>query len=192
MAVTFTNKAAREMRERLGHIVGEAQVKEVAMGTFHSICGRLIRRDAPLIGLDRNFVIYDTDDQLSVVKAVLTEQNIDDKKYKPAALHARISNAKNELLTPDLFQAQSYFDEVAKRVYTRYQQILRANNAVDFDDLLMESVLLLRNNPPVLEKMQERYLHVLVDEFQDTNIAQYELAKLISGKNRNLFCGFFA
>lgn len=188
MAVTFTNKAAREMRDRLGHIVGEAQVKEVAMGTFHSICGRLIRRDAPLVGLDRNFVIYDSDDQLAVVKNVLAELNIDDKKYKPAALHARISNAKNELLTPELFQAQSYFDEIAKRVYTRYQQILRANNAVDFDDLLMESVMLLRNNPPVLERMQERYLHVLVDEFQDTNIAQYELARLISGKYRNLFC----
>jgi DNA helicase-2/ATP-dependent DNA helicase PcrA len=176
------------MRDRLGKLIGVNQTAEVAMGTFHSICGKLIRRDAPLVGLDRNFVIYDTDDQISVVKAVLAEQNIDEKKYKPAALLGRISNAKNELLTPAEFRAISYFDEIAKRVYVRYNQILRANDAVDFDDLLMESVLMLRNNPSVLERIQDRYAHVLVDEFQDTNIAQYELAKLIAGKYKNLFC----
>ena len=188
MAVTFTNKAAKEMRERLNRMAGLAQAGEVAMGTFHSICARLLRRDAPLIGVDHNFAIFDADDQINVVKAALLELNIDDKKYKPAAIHGVISRAKNELIWPDQFRSKTYFEEVAGRVYGRYNQILRANNALDFDDLLMETVRLLQENPAVRERLQERYLHTLVDEFQDTNIAQYVLVTLIAGKHRNLFC----
>ncbi len=188
MAVTFTNKAAREMKERLGRIIGQTAADDVALGTFHSICGRLIRREAAHVGLDRNFAIYDSDDQVAVVKTVLGEQNLDDKKYKPQAVHARISTAKNELQSPDDFVAGSYFDEIVKRVYARYNAILRANNAVDFDDLLMESVLLLRTVPSVRERMQERYAQVLVDEFQDTNQAQYEFVNQIAARNKNIFC----
>lgn len=185
MAVTFTNKAAREMRDRLTRMVGSA-ADEVAMGTFHSICARMLRRDAVHAGLDHNFVIYDTDDQIAVVKAALAAMNLDEKKYKPASIHAKISNAKNELIAPEDYKPESYLDEIVGRVYAEYNKTLRANNAVDFDDLLMESVKLLRNNAAVRERMQERYAHVLVDEFQDTNIAQYELVKLIAGKHHNL------
>ena len=188
MAVTFTNKAAREMRERLNRIAGAAGTSDVMLGTFHSICARILRREAPQVGVDRDFTIYDADDQLNVVKAALAEMNLDDKKYKPGAIHHVISTAKNELITPEDFKADTYFNEVARRVYEKYNAILRTNNALDFDDLLMESVRLLQHNPGVCAKMQERYLHVLVDEFQDTNIAQYTLIRLISGKHHNLFC----
>ncbi len=188
MAVTFTNKAAREMRERLNKMVGQDRAGDLMLGTFHSICARILRRESAAAGLDRNFTIYDTDDQTNVVKAALAEMNIDEKKYKPSAVLGAISNAKNELITPEQYKPDSYFNEIAGRVYERYNAILRANNALDFDDLMMETVLLLRRNDAVREKLQERYLHVLVDEFQDTNIAQYTLVKLIAGKHRSLFC----
>jgi DNA helicase-2/ATP-dependent DNA helicase PcrA len=188
MAVTFTNKAAREMRERLNKMVGQDRAGDLMLGTFHSICARILRRESAAAGLDRNFTIYDTDDQTNVVKAALAEMNIDEKKYKPSAILGAISNAKNELITPEQYKPDSYFNEIAGRVYARYNAILRANNALDFDDLLMETVLLLKRNDQVREKLQERYLHVLVDEFQDTNIAQYTLVKLIAGKHRSLFC----
>ena len=188
MAVTFTNKAAREMRERLNRTVGVDKTSDLMLGTFHSICARLLRREAPLIGVDHDFTIYDSDDQLTAVKAALSQLNLDEKKYKPGAIHHVISTAKNELITPDDFRPDTYFNEVAKRVYEKYNAILRANNALDFDDLLMESVRLLNQNQPVRDRMQERYLHVLVDEFQDTNIAQYNLVNLLAGKHQNLFC----
>lgn len=188
MAVTFTNKAAREMRDRLTRMAGADKTGDLTLGTFHSICARILRREAQHAGLDRDFTIYDSDDQINVVKAALAELNLDEKKYKPASIHAAISAAKNELITPERYKPDSYFNEIAGRVYARYNAILRANNALDFDDLLMETVLLLRRDATVREKMQARYLHVLVDEFQDTNIAQYELIKLIAGKHRSLFC----
>jgi DNA helicase-2/ATP-dependent DNA helicase PcrA len=188
MAVTFTNKAAREMRERLNKLVGVDKTGDVMLGTFHSICARILRREAQHAGLDRNFTIYDSDDQQNVVKAALAELNIDEKKYKPSSIHAAISTAKNELITPEEYRPDSYFNEIAGRVYARYNAVLRANNALDFDDLLMETVLLLQRSATVRERMQERYLHVLVDEFQDTNIAQYTLIKLISARHRNVFC----
>ena len=188
MAVTFTNKAAREMKDRLARNEGVGdKANDLMIGTFHSICARILRREAANAGLDRNFTIYDSDDQLNVVKAALAELNLDDKKYKPGSIHSAISNAKNELITPETFVASTYFNEVAKRVYARYQEILHTNNALDFDDLMTETVYLLQRNQAVREKMQERYTHVLVDEFQDTNIAQYELVKLIVGKHRNIF-----
>jgi DNA helicase-2/ATP-dependent DNA helicase PcrA len=188
MAVTFTNKAAREMRERLTRLVGVDKTGDLMLGTFHSICARLLRREAPQVGVERDFTIYDSDDQLTAVKTALSQLNLDEKKYKPSAIHHVISTAKNELISPEDFRPDTYFNEVAKRVYERYNAILRANNALDFDDLLMESVRLLTTNQAVRDRMQERYLHVLVDEFQDTNIAQYNLVGLISGKHRNLFC----
>ncbi|HEY3291285.1 MAG TPA: UvrD-helicase domain-containing protein [Anaerolineae bacterium] len=188
MAVTFTNKAAREMRERLNRIVGAARTADLMMGTFHSICARILRREAPSIGVDRDFTIYDADDQLNVVKAALNLLNLDDKQYKPGAMQHAISTAKNELLGPQDMKADTYYNEVARRVYEKYNAILRTNNALDFDDLLMETVRLLKSNEQVCEKMQDRYLHVLVDEFQDTNISQYTLVNLIAAKHRNLFC----
>ena len=187
MAVTFTNKAAREMRERVERVLGGGKVEDITVGTFHSICARILRREAAQAGLDRNFTIYDADDQINVVKAAMSEINVDDKRYKPSSIHSAISNAKNELLTPDKLTTDTYFNEIAKRVYERYQAVLRANNALDFDDLLMETVLLLQRNDAVRTKIQERYTHVLVDEFQDTNVAQYVLIKLIVGKHRNVF-----
>ncbi len=187
MAVTFTNKAAREMRDRLERAIGEP-AREVAMGTFHSLCARMLRRDGPLIGIDRNFAIFDSDDQLGVIKAAFKELNLDEKRIKPSTVHGIISNLKNELVTPELFAPDTYINEIAQRVYERYNAILRANNALDFDDLLMETVRLLREAAPARERLQEKTLHTLVDEFQDTNIAQYEMLRLISAKHPNLFC----
>lgn len=187
MAVTFTNKAAREMRERLNRMVGVDKTSDLMLGTFHSLCARFLRREAPQVGVDRDFTIYDADDQLTAVKAALSQLNLDEKRYKPGAIHHVISTAKNELIAPEDFKPDTYFNEIAKRVYERYNAILRANNALDFDDLLMEMVRLISSNQSVRERLQERTLHVLVDEFQDTNIAQYQLVSLIAGKHHNLF-----
>lgn len=190
MAVTFTNKAAKEMRERLNRLVGVEKTNDLMLGTFHSICARLLRRASAtgeLPGLDKNFTIYDADDQINVVKAALAELNLDEKKFKPAAIHSAIGTAKNELITPEQYRPDNYFNEIAGKVYERYNRVLRANNALDFDDLLMETVLLLQRSATTRERLQDRYAHVLIDEFQDTNIAQYRLAHLLAGKHRNLY-----
>ena len=187
MAVTFTNKAAREMRERLERQLGVSRAAELTLGTFHATCARILRRDGDLIGVPPNYVIFDADDQVALVRQVLKDLNIDDKRYTPAAVHAVISRAKNELIGPESFQPASYFEEVARRVYEQYQQRLRANNGLDFDDLLMETVRLFREAPQALARYQERYLHILVDEFQDTNMAQYVLLKGLAARHRNLF-----
>jgi len=188
MAVTFTNKAAREMRERLEKLLGVGESKELTLGTFHAICARFLRREAPHLGLSREFAIYDDDDQLSLIKQALRDLNLDDKRYKPSALQNKISQAKSELVTPELFQPQTYHDEITRRVYERYQLLLRDNNALDFDDLLMQMVILFDQNPTVLRYYQNRYEHILVDEFQDTNTAQYTLVKQLAGQRRNVFC----
>jgi DNA helicase-2/ATP-dependent DNA helicase PcrA len=188
LAVTFTNKAAREMRERLVKIVGEARTQDLTIGTFHATCARFLRRDGERIGLSRGFVIYDDDDQNALMKQILREMNLDDKKYKPGAVLGAIGKAKNELIEPDAYVPASYWHEVVGRVYKRYQQLLSANNAADFDDLLMATVRLLRDHSDVLSRYQERYRYLHVDEFQDTNIAQYELMKLLADKYQNLFC----
>lgn len=188
LAVTFTNKAAREMRERLIKLIGEARAQDLTIGTFHATCARFLRRDGERVGLSRGFGIYDEDDQTSLIKQILREMNLDDKKYKPGAVLGTISKAKNELIEPANYVPASYWHEVVGRVYQRYQQLLAANNAADFDDLLMATVRLFRENPDVLERYQNRYVYLHVDEFQDTNMAQYELMKLLAGKYQNLFC----
>jgi DNA helicase-2/ATP-dependent DNA helicase PcrA len=186
MAVTFTNKAAREMEHRVDLLLG-ARPQGLTMGTFHAICVRLLRREVDSLTYDRDFVIFDTDDQLQVVKQALAELKLDDKKYTPGKMLSGISNAKNQLITAAEYMATNYIAEVTRRVYERYQTILQTNNAMDFDDLLMNTVLLFDERPDVLQKYQERYHHILVDEFQDTNTTQYRLLRLLAGDNNSLF-----
>ena len=186
MAVTFTNKAAGEMRTRLAELIG-TRLQKLTIGTFHAICVRILRREAEASGLRRDFVIYDSSDQLSLVRQALKALNLDDKTYRPQAIHGAISRAKNELITSQNFRPQTYWQEIAGRVYKRYQELLAANNALDFDDLLMGAANLFREHPDVLDKYQRRYLYILVDEWQDTNTAQYELVRLLASKRRNVF-----
>ena len=186
LAVTFTNKAAREMRTRLERMLGKS-VNALWLGTFHAICARILRREAGAMPFDANFVIMDADDQRSIVKRILKDLNIDDKLNSPASIHNIISNAKNAMKGPGEFKTRTYREEIAKRVYERYEQILRSSNAVDFDDLLMWTVRLFEENPQIRETYGKRFEHVLVDEFQDTNQAQYELLKHLSSFHHCLF-----
>jgi len=187
MAVTFTNKAASEMRERLEQLVS-GSVTDITLGTFHAICARILRQDGKSININPRFVIYDAADQLSLIKKGMQEINIDPKQYAPAAVAAGISAAKSQLLTPEEYvqRGRNYFEEIVSRTYERYQRLLEESNALDFDDLLMKTVRLFRKSEQVLSRYQSRYLHILVDEFQDTNTVQYELVKLLAGKHRNI------
>ena len=187
MAVTFTNKAAREMKERLEQLLGQ-RGEALTLGTFHAICSRILRREGQTIGLSPEFVIYDDDDQLNLIKQSLQELNLDPKQYAPRSLQSAISAAKSRLVTPKDYAQRiySYFEEIVHRVYQRYQQSLGQGKAVDFDDLLMKTVQLFNDRPEILSRYQSRYVHVLVDEFQDTNIAQYELIKQLAGKYHNI------
>jgi DNA helicase-2/ATP-dependent DNA helicase PcrA len=188
LAVTFTNKAAREMKDRLEVLLSPAQVSALSVGTFHSLCARWLRQDIETLGgYSRDYVIYDTGDQQSVVKRALRDLNIDDKAWQPRTIQYAISKAKNEKQTPDKFPTRTYQDEIVQRVYERYQQILVENNAVDFDDLLLLTHRLLSRHIPVLEQYQQKYEHVMVDEFQDTNMVQYELTRMLAGDRRNIF-----
>ena len=187
IAVTFTNKAAREMRARLEKLIGQQRLDRLTIGTFHAICARILRREGLAIGFASNFVIYDRDDQLGLIRQALRELNLDEKMFRPPAIQANISSAKRAMLTPEQYNPPTYWHEVAGRVYDRYQQLLQANNAMDFDDLLMFTVRLLSENQPVLQRYQQRYIQVLVDEFQDTDSAQYRLVQLLSGARKNLF-----
>jgi DNA helicase-2/ATP-dependent DNA helicase PcrA len=186
MAVTFTNKAAREMRRRV-EVLLEGQLRGLTIGTFHSICARFLRREAEHLPVTADFVIFDDSDQQALVKQIVKELNLNDKQYPPGKLLNKISSAKNELIGPDEFAASTYFNEIVKRVYVRYQQLLVANNALDFDDLLMGVVALFRDHPAVLAKYQRQYEHILVDEFQDTNTAQYALLRQLAAGYRNLY-----
>ena len=187
MAVTFTNKAAREMEARFQRLV-RGSVKDLTLGTFHAICARILRMDGRLIGVDPRFVIYDEEDQISLIKRGIQEVGLDPKQYAPRAIASAISAAKSRMLTPEAYvqHGRSYFDEVAGRVYQRYQQLLAQSNALDFDDLLMKAVQLFNNSPEILSRYQERYLHLHVDEFQDTNLVQYALMKQLAGKYCNI------
>jgi len=186
LAVTFTNKAAREMRARLETMMGPG-VNTVWLGTFHAICARILRCEAGRLPFDANFVIMDADDQTSIVRRILKDLNIDEKLYSPASIHNQISNAKNALTGPESFTSRTYREEVAKRVFEQYEKVLRESNAVDFDDLLMWSVRLFEQNLDLRETYGQRFEHVLVDEFQDTNEAQYELLKHLSSVHHSLF-----
>ncbi len=189
LAVTFTNKAAREMRERLAKLIGEGPAHQVVMGTFHSICARWLRHDIEHLGRGRDFVIYDSDDQQRLIGQVLAELDLDPKNYHPRSIHSRISAAKNEMLGPSEFayQANSYFDEIVARCFELYEKKLRANNGLDFDDLLLKIVQLFETNPSVLERYQNQFLHVMVDEVQDTNRVQYALINQVGAKHNNYF-----
>ncbi len=188
MAVTFTNKAAREMKTRVeGLLAEQGGLRGLTIGTFHSICARLLRREAQHTAVTADFVIYDDSDQQALMKLALKELNLNEKQYTPQKMLNKISAAKNELIGPDEYAAATYIDEIVKRLYVRYQALLAANNALDYDDLLMGAVALLNDNPDVLARYQRYYEHILVDEFQDTNTAQYAMLKLLTAKQRNLY-----
>ena len=187
LAITFTNKAAKEMRERLNALVGPA-AKGMWVSTFHSMCVRILRSNAEVLGFSNNFTIYDTDDTKSLMKEVMAELNLDPKVWPIRAIAARISSAKNDLLVPEAFE-QEAIDPVGKKaaqVYTLYQKRLKSANAFDFDDLLMYTHLLFKHHPEVLQAYQDRFRYILVDEYQDTNRAQYAICKSLAAKHGNI------
>jgi len=188
VAVTFTNKAAGEMRERISGLIGEQAAREATIGTFHSICARVLRRDGTAIGLTRSFTIYDRADQVALVKAVLRRLDLDEKRFSPAGMLAWIGQRKDELadVATATRQAANYYDETAARVYEAYQRQLGEDDAVDFDDLLMRTVFLFEQHPDVLSRYQGRWQQINVDEYQDTNRAQYLICRHLSAKHRNL------
>ncbi|MDQ0230228.1 superfamily I DNA/RNA helicase [Metabacillus malikii] len=187
LAITFTNKASREMKERIQNILGPG-ADDIWISTFHSMCVRILRRDIDRMGINRNFSILDTTDQLSVIKAVLKEKNLDPKKYEPRSLLGSISSAKNELLTPDEYEstAASHYEQIVSDVYKDYQRKLRKNQSLDFDDLIMTTIQLFKRVPEVLESYQRKFQYIHVDEYQDTNRAQYMLVKLLAARFQNL------
>lgn len=188
LAVTFTNKAAREMRERIEALAGEP-ARQLWMGTFHSLCSRLLRIDGRTIGLENNFVIYDASDQMALIKEVLKAKNWDeDRTLQPRAILNEISSAKEKLWSPEKAkeEATGFVEQIGAEAYAAYQALLRKANALDFDDLLYYGVRLFEQRPDVLEKYQERFMHVLVDEYQDVNFAQYRWVDLLSKKHRNI------
>ncbi len=188
LALTFTNKAAREMRERVEKLVGEA-AGDMWLGTFHSVCVRMLRRDIEKIGYQRSFTIYDDDDQTRVIRDVLRTLNIDDKSMTPREVRSRISEAKNHMLNPDEWFASSERNFRAQQVhdiYAMYEQRLKSANALDFDDLLLKTLQLFLDHPPVLDYYRGKFLYVHVDEYQDTNMAQYQFVRLLTEESRNL------
>lgn len=190
MAVTFTNKAAREMASRVEQILGAAmasQARQISLSTFHSQSARMLRSEASHLPFERDFVIFDADDQRSLIKQAINDLNLDPKRYQPSKIHGAISSAKNELVRAQDYVTDTYFAEIVQRIYQRYQELLLANNALDFDDLLFYVVRLLRNQPAVRQRYQQRFRHLLVDEFQDTNSAQYEMLRLLTPEDPDLF-----
>ncbi|WP_377803015.1 DNA helicase PcrA [Bacillus amyloliquefaciens] len=187
LAITFTNKAAREMKERVESILGPG-ADEIWISTFHSMCVRILRRDIDRIGINRNFSILDTADQLSVIKGILKERNIDPKKFDPRSILGSISSAKNELIEPEEFAktAGGYYDQVTSDVYTDYQKKLLKNQSLDFDDLIMTTIKLFDRVPEVLEFYQRKFQYIHVDEYQDTNRAQYLLVKQLAARLENI------
>ena len=188
LAITFTNKAAGEMRERLERMLGHT-ARAIWILTFHAACGRMLRREAERLGYRSNFTIYDQADQVRLVKACLEELGKDPKRFTPRGIHSQISNAKNQLITPDEYTARvsSFWDQTVAEVYDLYQRRLFRSNAVDFDDILMLTVQVLERFPEARERWQTAFRHVLVDEYQDTNHAQYRFLQLLAEKHRNVF-----
>ena len=189
LAITFTNKAAKEMKDRLYMQIGSLS-KELQVSTFHSFGLKLLRENYETLGYDKNFVIMDSDDSLTVVKKILKDANYDPKIYNPKAIRNKISSCKNEMMSPEVYDryAVSDYEKVIKEVYEKYQTKLQRNNSVDFDDLLLLPIELFKKHPDILDKYQELYQYILIDEYQDTNEAQYILTKLLSAKNRKITC----
>ncbi len=189
LAITFTNKAAGEIKERVKRLVNAQKLP--LMGTFHSLCVRILRMDADKIGYGKNFVIYDSEDQKSLVKQIMAEKGFDVKKTAPNAILGRISWAKNKMISAKRFKGDDdeggFFNKTVATVYEEYQQKLQKFNAMDFDDLIMLTVLLLKKNPQTAEKYQRLFKYILVDEYQDTNMSQYELIRIFATKHKNLF-----
>lgn len=186
MAVTFTNKAAREMGHRIEGLLGE-KAQGLWLGTFHAICGRFLRREAEHLPVDGNFVIFDADDQLALIKRVIKENRLNEKDYNPRQVLSRISTAKNDLLGPEDYPLESYRDETIQALYKAYQDYLVASNAMDFDDMLLYTAKLLENLPEIRQRYAQRFKHILVDEFQDTNYVQYVLIRQLASYYKNLF-----
>ena len=189
LAITFTNKAANEMKDRINSLIGDLS-KKLQVSTFHSFGLKILRENCRLLGYDNNFVIMDSDDSLTIVKKILKELNYDPKMYNPKAIRNKISNCKNEMIMPKDYEkyAVSDYEKVVHLIYQKYEERLQKNNSMDFDDLLLLPLRLFRENKDVLELYQERYKYVLIDEYQDTNEAQYTLTKMISAKYKNITC----
>ncbi|MBR0463244.1 MAG: UvrD-helicase domain-containing protein [Clostridia bacterium] len=187
LAITFTNKAAREMQNRVRALIGD-QADDVWVSTFHACCARILRRDIDKLGYERSFSIYDDDDQMSALKAITKSMGVDDKRLTAREIKSCISDAKNRLLSPQEWMKESDHQhaKTIARVYARYDETLKASNALDFDDLILKTILLLTEHPPVLDYYRQKFDHILVDEYQDTNMAQYELIRLLSGAKRNV------
>ncbi|WP_281882856.1 DNA helicase PcrA [Paenibacillus sp. YYML68] len=187
LAITFTNKAAREMQERVSSLVGP-QGQDIWVSTFHSMCVRILRRDISRIGFTSSFSILDSGDQLSVIKNCMKELNIDSKKFEPKAVQAALSGAKNELKTPEQLEKQigDYFDSIVAKVYALYQKKLRSNNSLDFDDLIMMTIELFKQVPEVLDFYQNKFQYIHVDEYQDTNRAQYMITRMLADKHKRI------
>lgn len=189
LAITFTNKAAKEMKDRLFKTIGQT-AKYLEVSTFHSFGLKLLRENYDALGYDKNFVIMDSDDSLTVVKKIIKDIGYDPKIYNPRAIRNKISSCKNEMTTPEAYEryAASDFEKVVQEVYAKYEKKLQRNNSVDFDDLLLLPIELFKKNPDILNKYQDLYQYILIDEYQDTNEAQYILTKMLSAKNRKITC----
>ena len=189
LAITFTNKAAQEMRDRIYGQIGD-EAKKLTVSTFHSFGLKLIRENVERLGYDRNFVIMDSDDSLTVVKKIIKDMGYDPKIYNAKAIRNKISSCKNEMMSAKAYErlAVSDYEKVIKEVYEKYDEKLRRNNSVDFDDLLLLPIELFKKNPDVLERYQDLYQYILIDEYQDTNQAQYILTKMLGEKNRKITC----
>ena len=184
LAITFTNKAANEMKERIGNLISDA-VKDMWVGTFHSICVRILRRFIDRIGFDTSFIIFDTSDQRTLIKTCMKDLNIDDKLFNDRSVLSEISNAKNEMLEPEQYTFKVKGDfrkEKISDIYTLYQKRLKENNAIDFDDIINYTIKILMENPDILEYYANKFKYVLVDEYQDTNKAQFTLVTMLASK----------
>jgi len=188
LALTFTNKAAREMKDRIQNLIGD-KGKKLWMGTFHSIFSKILRFEADKIGFGSDFTIYDSNDSQTVVKQILQELNFDPKEIKPKTIHNKISDSKNQLIQADTYQEKfvsSTLDDITARVYKIYNKRLKQSNSMDFDDLLVKPIELFQEHPDILEKYQDRFKYILIDEYQDTNHAQYKVTKMLADKYRNI------
>ncbi len=189
LALTFTNKAAKEMKARVENLIGTEKAEEAWISTFHSTCARILRRDIEKIGYNRSFTIFDDDDQQRVLKEILKQLNIDERFLPVREIKAKISDAKNKMMAPDEWFQKTSRDRrnsMIHDVMTEYEKRMKGLNALDFDDLLLKTLILLADHPPVLEVYRRRFRYVLVDEYQDTKRTQYELLRLLTAESRNL------